>query len=113
MIINTRLVGGVVILDLVGKMTLGEGDECLKDNVSTVINLGQHQLLINLAELSYMDAAGLGEIKRSWERMSKVGGKIKLLSPSYRVMGLLKITRMDTVIEVFADEKVALRSFVT
>lgn len=109
--INERVVGDVIILDLKGKMTLGEGDELLREKVSSLVNQGQKKLIMNLDGVPYIDSAGLGEIVRTYTTVSRQGGKLKLLNLTKRIEDLLSITKLLTVFEVFEDEAEALQSY--
>ena len=111
MLIEERIVGDVTILDLKGKMTLGEGDELLKDKINSLIHQGQKNLLLNLEGVPYIDSAGLGEIVRTYTTVSKQGGSLKLLSLTKRITDLLSITKLLTVFETFDTESEAVRSF--
>jgi anti-sigma B factor antagonist len=109
--IDERVVGDVTILDLKGKMTLGEGDEMLKDRINTLVGQGKKKLVLNLDGVPYIDSAGLGEIVRTYTTVSRQGGKLKLLNLTKRIQDLLSITKLLTVFEVFDTEQEAVRSF--
>jgi anti-sigma B factor antagonist len=109
--ISERAVGDVMVLDLNGKITLGEGDELLKDKVNSVVNQGYRKILLNLAEVPYVDSAGLGEIVRTYTTVSKRGGNLKLLNLTKRITDLLAITKLLTVFETYESEDEAVRSF--
>jgi len=109
--IDERVVGDVTILDLKGKMTLGEGDELLREKVSSLVSQGQKKLIMNLDGVPYIDSAGLGEIVRTYTTVSRQGGKLKLLNLTKRIEDLLSITKLLTVFEVFEDEAEALESY--
>ena len=109
--IDERAVGDVVVLDLKGKITLGKGDELLKDKVNSLVNQGQRKILLNLAEVPYIDSAGLGEIVRTFTTVSRQGGNLKLLNLTKRITDLLAITKLLTVFETFDTENDAIRSF--
>ena len=111
--IEERAVGDVVILDLKGKITLGEGDELLKDKVNSLINQGQKKIVLNLADVPYIDSAGLGEIVRTYTTVSRQGGSLKLLNLTKRITDLLSITKLLTVFETYDAENEAVRSFAT
>ena len=106
-----RIVGDVTILDLKGKMTLGEGDELLKDKINSLIHQGQKKLLLNLEGVPYIDSAGLGEIVRTYTTISRQGGSMKLLNLTKRITDLLSITKLLTVFETYDNEADAVRSF--
>ena len=109
--IEERIVGEVTILDLKGKMTLGEGDELLKDKINSLIHQGQKKLLLNLEGVPYIDSAGLGEIVRTYTTVSRQGGALKLVNLTKRITDLLSITKLLTVFETFDAEKEAVASF--
>ena len=111
MVIEERIVGEVTILDLKGKMTLGEGDELLKDKINSLIHQGQKKLLLNLEGVPYIDSAGLGEIVRTYTTVSRQGGNLKLVNLTKRITDLLSITKLLTVFETFDSEPEALKSF--
>ena len=109
--IAERVVGNVTILDLKGKITLGEGDEALKEKINTLIQQDRKKLLLNLAEVPYIDSAGLGEIVRTYTTVSRQGGQLKLLNLTKRITDLLSITKLLTVFDTFDAEQEALDSF--
>jgi anti-sigma B factor antagonist len=109
--IEQRAVGSVVILDLKGKITLGEGDEVLKDKINSLILQGHKKMLLNLADVPYIDSAGLGEIVRTYTTVSRQGGQLKLVNLTKRITDLLMITKLLTVFETFDSEQEALKSF--
>jgi anti-sigma B factor antagonist len=111
MVIEERIIGDVTILDLKGKMTLGEGDELLKDKINSLIHQGQKKLLLNLEGVPYIDSAGLGEIVRTYTTVSRQGGHLKLVNLTKRITDLLSITKLLTVFETFETEPEALKSF--
>jgi anti-sigma B factor antagonist len=109
--IEERAVGDVVVLDLKGKITLGEGDELLKDKVNSLVNQGHKKIILNLAQVPYIDSAGLGEVVRTYTTVSRQGGSLKLLNLTKRITDLLSITKLLTVFETFDSENEAVRSF--
>jgi anti-sigma B factor antagonist len=109
--IEERVVDGVTILDLKGKMTLGEGDELLKDKINSLIQQDRKKLLLNLEGVPYIDSAGLGEIVRTYTTVSRQGGKLKLLNLTKRIQDLLAITKLLTVFETYESEPEAVKSF--
>lgn len=111
--IQQRSVGDVTIIDMSGKMTLGEGDELLRDKVNSLVQQGQKRIVLNLAEVPYIDSAGLGEIVRTYTTVSRNGGSLKLLNLTKRIQDLLSITKLLTVFETFESEADAVRSFST
>ncbi|MGB7218952.1 MAG: STAS domain-containing protein [Vicinamibacterales bacterium] len=109
--IDERTVGDVMVLDLKGKITLGEGDELLKDKVNSLVNQGQKKIILNLGGVPYVDSAGLGEIVRTYTTVSRQGGSLKLLNLTKRITDLLAITKLLTVFETFDSENDAVKSF--
>jgi anti-sigma B factor antagonist len=109
--IEERVVDDVTILDLKGKMTLGEGDELLKDKVNSVVSQGHKKIVLNLGDVPYIDSAGLGEIVRTYTTVSRQQGKLKLLNVSKRVYDLLVITKLLTIFDSYESEEDAVRSF--
>ena len=105
------MVGDVAVIDMVGKLTLSEGDELLRDKVNSLIQQDQKKIVLNLAEVPYIDSAGLGEIVRTYTTVSKNGGSLKLLNLTKRIQDLLAITKLLTVFEVYDSEADALKSF--
>jgi anti-sigma B factor antagonist len=109
--IEERVVGNVTILDLKGKITLGEGDEALKDKINSLVHQDRKQILLNFAGVPYVDSAGLGEIVRTYTTVSRQGGQLKLVNLTKRITDLLSITKLLTVFETFESEPDALNSY--
>ena len=109
--IAERTVSDVTVLDLKGKMTLGEGDELLKDKINSLLASGKKKLVLNLEGVPYIDSAGLGEIVRTYTTVSRQGGSLKLLNLTKRIEDLLSITKLLTVFETFDTEAEAIQSF--
>ncbi len=109
--IHQRQVGDVTIIDINGKMTLGEGDELLRDKVNSLLQQGQKKMVLNLAEGPYIDSAGLGEVVRTYTTVSRQGGALKLLNLTKRIQDLLAITKLLTIFETFDTEADAVKSF--
>jgi len=111
--ISERTTGGVVVVvDVVGKITLGDGgDTMLKDKIRSLVQQGHRQILLNLGEASYVDSAGLGEIVNAYATVSRNGGSLKLLNVTKRIKDLLAITKLLTIFETFDREAEALASF--
>jgi len=110
--ISERTIDGVVIVDVSGKVTLGDGgDVMLRDKMRSLIQQGQKKVLLNLGDVSYVDSAGLGEIVQSYATVTKNGGKLKLLNVTKRIKDLLPITKLLTVFECHDNEAEALKSF--
>jgi anti-sigma B factor antagonist len=109
--IDERKVGDVTILDMKGKMTLGDGDELLRAKVNAVIQAGAKKILLNLGDVPYIDSAGLGEVVRTYTTVSRQGGVLKLLNLTKRIQDLLAITKLLTVFETYDSEPEAVKSF--
>ena len=109
--IAERMVSDVTVLDLQGKMTLGEGDELLKDKINSLLANGKKKLVLNLEGVPYIDSAGLGEIVRTYTTVSRQGGSLKLLNLTKRIEDLLAITKLLTVFETYDTEQEAVKSF--
>src|SRR5260370_31430283 len=109
--INSREIDGAVILDLNGRLVLGEGTILLREQVRALISQGQKKILLNLQAVPYIDSSGLGELVSAFTAARKEGGDLKLLNLTPKVHGLLQVTKLYTVFEVYGDEEVALCSF--
>ena len=109
--IDERKIGEVTILDLKGKMTLGDGDELLRTKINTIMTAGAKKIVLNLGDVPYIDSAGLGEVVRSYTTVSRQGGVLKLLNLTKRIQDLLAITKLLTVFETFDTENEAVKSF--
>lgn len=109
--IQERTVQDVVVLDLTGKLTIGEGDELLKERISNLLQQGHRHLLLNLEGVPYVDSAGLGEIVRTYTTVGRQGGKLKLVNLTKRITDLLAITKLLTVFETYESEADAVKSF--
>jgi anti-sigma B factor antagonist len=111
MTITERKNGNVTVLDVDGKILLGEGDVQLKRKIDELIERQEQKLLLNLANVPYMDSGGLGEIVRSYTTVKRAGGELKLLGVTKRINDLLTITKLVTVFEIFDSEDEAAKSF--
>ena len=109
--LNTRQVGDVSVVDVSGRITLGEGSSALRDTLREMVSKNQKKILLNLADVSYIDSSGIGELVSGFTTVTNHGGQLKLLGLSKRVKDLLQITKLYTVFEVFDDEAAAVRSF--
>ena len=109
--IDERTIGDVVVLDIKGRVQLGEGDEKLKDKVNSLLNQGRKKIILNLAEVPYIDSAGLGEVVRTFTTVSRQGGNLKLLNLTKRITDLLAITKLLTVFDTYDSEQDAVQSF--
>ena len=108
---TVRHTGDVAIVDLSGKLTLGEGCGTLRETIKDAIAKGDRKILVNLKETSYIDSSGLGELVGSYASVTNAGGQIKLLNAESRVHDLLTVTKLYSVFESFSNEAVALISF--
>ena len=112
--ITERTVGEVTIVDVAGKITLGEGgDTVLKDKLRSLVQQGRRKLLLNLANVSYIDSAGLGSVVQSYTTVTNQGGSLKLVNVTKRIKDLLAITKLLTVFDTFDNEAEAVTSFST
>ncbi len=108
---KTRLVGDVSIVDVVGRIVLGEGSDGVRDLVRNLIKDGNRKILLNLRDVDYVDSAGLGELVNAFTTMRSQGGELKLLNLSKRVRTLLQITKLLTVFDITDDEAISVKSF--
>ena len=111
--IEERAIGGVTVLDIVGKLTMDQGPERLKDKINSLISQGRTQIVLNLERVPYIDSLGLGQLVASYGSVMKTRGALKLLNVSSRNHDLLSITRLVTVFESFDSEAQAVQSFQT
>ena len=109
--LTTRENGDVMIVDSCGKLTLGEGTSTLRTKILELVAGGSRRIVLNLADVTYMDSSGLGELINAHTTVTSAGGEMKLLNLAKRVHDLLKITKLYTVFEVFEDESLAVSSF--
>ena len=109
--LNTRQVGDVSVVDVAGRITLGEGSSALRDTLRDMVSKNQKKILLNLGEVSYIDSSGIGELVSGFTTVTNSGGQLKLLNLTKRVKDLLQITKLYTVFDVHEDEAGAIRSF--
>ena len=109
--LNTRQVGDVTVIDVSGRITLGEGSSALRDVLRDLTAKGNKKILLNLGDVSYIDSSGIGELVSGFTTVTNAGGNLKLLSLTKRVKDLLQITKLYTVFDVHEDEAHAVRSF--
>lgn len=109
--ISERQAGDVTILDLDGKVTLGEGSVALRTAIRRLLGEGKNKILLNLAGVGYIDSSGIGELVSSFTAVNKEGGQLKLLKLTQKIQDLLAITKLLTVFDVFDDEGDALGSY--
>jgi anti-sigma B factor antagonist len=108
---NNRQVGDVTVVDVSGRITLGEGSSELRDAMRDLVAKGNKKILLNLGDVTYIDSSGIGELVSGFTSVSNQGGQLKLLNLTKRVKDLLQITKLYTVFEVHDDEAAAIRSF--
>ena len=108
---RVRHVGRVSVVDLSGRITIGEGDRVLREAIQELLENGRWHILLNLAEVSYMDSSGIGGLIAGYKHANEKSGSLKLLNPSDRVDELLRLTRLHEVFDTFRDEQAALGSF--
>jgi len=106
-----RQVDGVTILDLSGRITLGEGSITLRDSVRDVLDKGSKKILLNLGQISYIDSSGIGELVSAFTSVKNAGGELKLLNLTQKVHDLLQITKLYTVFDVWDNETSAVSAF--
>ena len=110
--LSTRQVGDVSVLDVTGRITLGEeGSGKLRKALQDLLKDGKKKILLNLGEVSYIDSSGIGELVSGFTTVANSGGQLKLLNLTKRVKDLLQITKLYTVFDVHEDEAAAVRSF--
>jgi len=109
--LTTRETDGVVIVETSGRVTLGEGSSALRRGIRELVDGGSRKIVLDMAEVDYMDSSGLGELFASHTTVRSVGGQLKLLNVSPRVRELLAMMRIDSLFEIFDDEALAVESF--
>jgi anti-sigma B factor antagonist len=109
--ISERLVGDVTVLDMDGKITIGEGSVALRTAIRRLLEEGKTRILLNLARVGYIDSSGIGELVSSYSSINKEAGQLKLLNLTQKLRDLLTITKLLTVFDVYESEEEALASF--
>jgi len=109
--IAERQVGDVTILDMDGKITIGEGSVALRTAIRRLLEEGKKKILLNLAKVGYIDSSGIGELVSSYTAINKENGELKLLNLTQKLQDLLTITKLLTVFDVYESEEEALSSF--
>ena len=109
--ITTREFDRVVVVDVVGKLTTTEGRTQLRDLIHVLSETGHKRFLLNLAGVDYVDSTGMGELVRCFSIVRQKGGEMKLLQVNKRVADLLQITRLNTIFEIYSEERIALGAF--
>lgn len=108
---STRQVDGVTIIDLSGRITLGEGSVVLRDTIRDVVGQGHKKILLNLGDVTYIDSSGIGELVSAFTTVRNQGGELKLLNLTKKVHDLLQITKLYTVFDIKDDEATAIKSY--
>lgn len=111
MTIDTRVVDGVTILDIHGKITIGEGSAEIRNKIRDLLQAGKKKILLNLGDVSYVDSSGIGELVSSYTTVTNQGGQLKLLNLTKKLRELLAITKLLTVFDTFDNEEEAIESF--
>lgn len=110
-IIEERLVRGVTILDIAGKIAIGESNRQLHDSIKRLVAEGKNQIIVDLAKVSHIDSSGLGELVGGYTTLKAAGGALKLVNVNDRVTSLMTITKLYTVFDIFDNEPDAINSF--
>jgi anti-sigma B factor antagonist len=108
--INQRYLDDLTILDLNGKITIGEGSTHFRETIRRLIEQQRSRIVLNFAEVNYVDSSGIGELVSAYTSLHNQGGQLKLLNLPRRIRDLLRITKLLTVFEIFEDETAAIRS---
>ena len=108
---SVRQVEGVIVVDLSGRIKLGEGSSVLRETVKDLLSKGHKKILLNLGDISYIDSSGIGELVSAFTSVRNQGGELKLLNLTRKVHDLLQITKLYTVFDVKDDETAAIRAF--
>jgi anti-sigma B factor antagonist len=109
--IKERQAGDVTILDMDGKITIGDGNVALRSAIRRLIEEGKKKILLNLGGVGYVDSSGIGELVSSYTTIGREGGQLKLLNLTQKIQDLLGITKLLTVFDCYDDEAAALNSF--
>ena len=109
--ITLRTVGDIQILDCSGKITLGEGTMTVRNTVRDILKDNGKKIILNLADVNYIDSSGIGELVSTYTTVTNHGGQLKLLNLTKKIHELLQITKLLTVFQVFNDEQDAIGSF--
>jgi anti-sigma B factor antagonist len=109
--IETRTVGDITILDCSGKITLGEGTMAVRNTVRDILKNNGKKIILNLADVNYIDSSGIGELVSTYTTVTNSGGQFILLSLTKKIQELLQITKLLTVFQVFDSEQAAVASF--
>ncbi|MGE5322345.1 MAG: STAS domain-containing protein [Actinomycetota bacterium] len=108
---SNRQINGVTVVDMSGRITLGEGSVILRDTIKDLLGKGQKKILLNLGDVTYIDSSGIGELVSAFTSVRNQGGELKLLNLTKKVHDLLQITKLYTVFDIRDDETAAIGSF--
>ena len=108
---SNRQVDGVAVVDMSGRITLGEGSVVLRDTIRDLIGKGSKKILLNLGDVTYIDSSGIGELVSAFTAVRREGGELKLLNLTKKVHDLLQITKLYTVFDIKDDEATAIKAF--
>ncbi len=108
---SNRQVDGVAVVDMSGRITLGEGSVVLRDTIRDLIGKGNKKILLNLGDVTYIDSSGIGELVSAFTAVRREGGELKLLNLTKKVHDLLQITKLYTVFDIKDDETAAIKAF--
>lgn len=106
-----RDAGGVTVVDIGGRITLGEGSALLRSTLRDLLAEGRRKIVLNLGDVNYIDSSGIGELVTGFTTVKKSGGDLKLLHLTKKVHDILQLTKLFTVFDVYSDENVAIQSF--
>lgn len=108
---SNRQVDGIAVVDMSGRITLGEGSVVLRDTIRDLVGKGQKKILLNLGDVTYIDSSGIGELVSAFTAVRREGGELKLLNLTKKVHDLLQITKLYTVFDIKDDEATAIKAF--
>ena len=108
---TTRQAGGIAVLDVRGRITLGDGSAILRKSISDLLQAGNKWIVLNLYEVDYVDTSGVGELVRNHATLRKQGGQLKLVNVHKTLMDLLRMTCLHRVLDIQKDEESAIKSF--
>ncbi|HSK45507.1 MAG TPA: STAS domain-containing protein [Candidatus Binatia bacterium] len=108
---TNRQVDGVAVVDMSGRITLGEGSVVLRDTIRDLIGKGNKKILLNLGDVTYIDSSGIGELVSAFTAVRRENGELKLLNLTKKVHDLLQITKLYTVFDIKDDEATAIKAF--
>jgi anti-sigma B factor antagonist len=109
--VSSRQVNGVTVVDMMGRITLGEGSVVLRDTIRDLLGKGEKKILLNLGNVTYIDSSGIGELVSAFTSVRNQGGELKLLNLTKKVHDLLQITKLYTVFDIRDDETAAVGAF--